>query len=409
MGRQRQKKRGAPGVTHLRTDPDGVDVWRVRVFGTKDPKTGKVRADMQRRVRGTLAEAVAEREQFRREIEEADSQMGLPPTFGEFAAQWLERRLANGKIRASSARQYGQRIIRACEVLGDYIIDRIRTTDVEALVAQLEGRLHPRTINHTVSTTVTIIERWYAERGQVSPVRQVERLETPRRSDRKRALTADEVRRLLEESQGDRWVSYLHPLLLVMFSTGCRVGEALALRWSDLDEAAMEITIQRSSDVVEGPTKTGEVRVAPLHPSVHVVLRSHRRALVQAQGPGLAEGWIFPGRKQRAGRPIGQHTVRYHMRRLSEAVGIDPMRPHDTRRTHVDAARWASVDRAVVGDTIGHRSVEMNLHYSSVQAEERRRAVDAVMLQFGAETGHETGHEGSDSGTADDGTRYDDG
>lgn len=416
MGRQRQRKRGAPGVTHLRTDPDGVDVWRVRVFGTKDPKTGKVRADMQRRVRGTLAEAVAEREEFRRELEESDSLTGLPPTFGDCAASWLERKLAKG-LRASSIASYERRIGWACETLGDFIVDRIMPVDVERMMNHLAGRgLGPRSVNMALQVVLAVVGRWYADRGQLSPLRLVEGMKVPRRT-RKATMTAAEVQRMLELARTRTRSPYLYPLLLVMFSTGCRVGEAIALRWSDIDEDKGVIHIRRTSnDRTINPTKSGYDRSPPLHPVVRDALRAWRRQMMVEQKPGLRAGLVFPGTVTRTERPMVQNSVRRHLALLASKLEMEHVVPHDTRRTHIDAARRASVDRALVGDMVGHQSVEQTLDYETVAHEEREAAINAVMVQFGLEgrdghkdeTGHETGHEGIEGDAAVGPRRYND-
>jgi integrase len=65
-----------------------------------------------------------------------------------------------------------------------------------------------------------------------------------------------------------------------------RRGEALALRWRDVDLDAGRIAVRRSvgvvktkgcgEQVVEGPTKTGQSRVVDLDASTVATLRSHR-------------------------------------------------------------------------------------------------------------------------------------
>ena len=71
----------------------------------------------------------------------------------------------------------------------------------------------------------------------------------------------------------------------------------------------------------------------------------------------------------------------------------------------------AGVDRALVGDMVGHSSVEQTLDYETVAPEERQKAIDAVMVQFvaGGQTGHDAGHAGIGGEAADPPTRYDGG
>ena len=71
-------------------------------------------------------------------------------------------------------------------------------------------------------------------------------------------------------------------------SVGTRRGEALALRWRDVDLDAGRVQVRRSVGVVkdkgagqqlvEGPTKTGQSRVVDLDAGTVAALRAYRAA-----------------------------------------------------------------------------------------------------------------------------------
>ena len=78
-----------------------------------------------------------------------------------------------------------------------------------------------------------------------------------------------------------------------------RRGEALALRWRDVDLDGGTVAVRRSAGLIrtkgegaavtEGPTKTGKPRVVDLDPGTVNVLRAHKRergtlALALAKG-----------------------------------------------------------------------------------------------------------------------------
>ena len=74
----------------------------------------------------------------------------------------------------------------------------------------------------------------------------------------------------------------------LLAATGMRRGEALALRWRDVDLDAGRLAVRRSVGVVkskgagekllEGPTKTGQSRVIDLDAGTLAALRSYRTA-----------------------------------------------------------------------------------------------------------------------------------
>ena len=66
----------------------------------------------------------------------------------------------------------------------------------------------------------------------------------PPRADRKemRTLSEEEVRRLLAATAGTRH----HSLWIFLVTTGVRLGEALALKWADIDLVEGHATIRRA-------------------------------------------------------------------------------------------------------------------------------------------------------------------
>jgi integrase len=79
-----------------------------------------------------------------------------------------------------------------------------------------------------------------------------------------------------------------YPLWTVLAMTGMRRGEALALRWRDVDLEAGTLRVRRSAGMVrnagegaeihEGDTKSGKRRVIDLDEDAVTGLRAHRKA-----------------------------------------------------------------------------------------------------------------------------------
>ena len=115
-----------------------------------------------------------------------------------------------------------------------------------------------------------------------NPMREVRR--PPRRRRAVQALTVEQARDLLEltrvpsravllaTSAACCWVapgerSDLHDVVLLLLGTGMRIGEALALRWTDLDLDADIPCVRVDATMVEPrrDAATGQVFVAGLH------------------------------------------------------------------------------------------------------------------------------------------------
>ena len=86
----------------------------------------------------------------------------------------------------------------------------------------------------------------------------------------------------------------------VLAYAGLRLGEALALKWGDIDFRRGYISVERSADAKTrqvGPTKTAHgVRDVPLDPELAKLLQSYRRTLRPAPH---GDDWLFPSARQR--------------------------------------------------------------------------------------------------------------
>ncbi len=92
-------------------------------------------------------------------------------------------------------------------------------------------------------------------------------------------LTPDQLRRVLAAMEGHR----LQPLVLLLASTGLRIGEALALRWRDMDLDAHRLRVTGTIQHVGGevrrtaPKSARSQRSLPLSPAVVEALRGWRK------------------------------------------------------------------------------------------------------------------------------------
>lgn len=180
--------------------------------------------------------------------------------------------------------------------------------------------------------------------------------------------TAKDLASFLDRTSSDRY----GPMWFFLAMTGCRRGELLGLRWSDvdLDEGSAAIRQQvvpppkasgkgREARIVQG-TKTGEARVIELDERTIGVLRQWRTRQNQERlllGAGYRDhGLVFP-------RPDG---APFHPEAFSKAFDrkvrqkafddILVIRLHDLRHTWATLALEAGVDVAVVSKRLGHSS-----------------------------------------------------
>ncbi len=150
-----------------------------------------------------------------------------------------------------------------------------------------------------------------------------------------------------------------------LFSTGARRGEALGLRWDDVDFESYTLTIRRSITVRRVTTpKSGRarsIRMSPTLASELFDLLGLRRRESLYLGRPEVPAWVFCST---AGTPLeGGNVTRVwlRLRRRAQAQGIRPLRLHDARHTWATHALAAGKSIRWVADQLGHADPALTL------------------------------------------------
>lgn len=290
--------------------------------------SGHSPAEANRRLRAAIAES-------HRETAAADS-----PTVAWWAERWLDTVVH--RIRPATFRSY-RRVIRSDVIpaLGSWPLADLRPGDVERWTAGLAERgLRPSTV--ALSRRVLAACLADAERDGRAP-RNVARLAHAPKVEgttRRRALTIAEARRLLADAREDAEIGLL---VILALGTGARIGELLALDWSDVDLAVGTLSIAHSrSRGGVGPTKSHRgVRTVGLPPFAIEALAAQDRR----NGPLVATA---------DGRPMIPERAGERWRVLRDRAGFDGLRFHDLRGTYATLALAAGIPPKALADALGH-------------------------------------------------------
>ena len=195
----------------------------------------------------------------------------------------------------------------------------------------------------------------------------------PPRPDRKEmpTLTEDEVRRFIAATAGMRD----HGLWALLVTTGLRLGEALALRWSDVDFIEGRATIKRAVQRQRGaglvfvePKSARSRRTVPVPPETLRVLEDQQRSNERDRrtaGPQWQEhDLVFPNPIGRP-RDTAYRSVSFHT--ALKRTGLPRLRLHDLRHTAATHLLTNHVHPKVVQDLLGHSTIAITLDtYSHV-------------------------------------------
>ena len=179
-----------------------------------------------------------------------------------------------------------------------------------------------------------------------------------------RAWTPGQVREFLDHVYEHR----LAPLWRLIATTGLRRGEALGLRWADLDFDRARLSVLQSLVSVIGGPKFNEPKTPNARRSIDLdaetvtQLRRWRTRLAEEQlsagGAWHRSGLVFV---DEIGRPLNPHTVTRVFCRLAAEAKLPPIKLHGLRHSHATAMLAAGISPKVAQERLGHFSVSLTL------------------------------------------------
>jgi integrase len=215
-------------------------------------------------------------------------------------------------------------------------------------------------------------------------------------------FSIEEVQRLLEAAQERRnrarWA--------IALALGLRQGEALALRWEDIDLETKSLRVRatrlrpayehgcqgdcgktagycpqrRQTNGIIGATKSAAGnRVVGLPDELVALLKDHRRQQleerIRAGSLWHDGGWVFT---TLLGRPIAPNSDYHEWRSLLEGAGVRHARLHDARHTAATVLLVLGVPERTVMSIMGWSSTSMAARYQHVTDPIRREVASRV-------------------------------
>jgi integrase len=156
--------------------------------------------------------------------------------------------------------------------------------------------------------------------------------------------------------------------------TGLRIGEAIALRWSDVDLERRRLIVQRATSAgIEGPTKSWQVRYVPL---ADPAARAFERLRVRGDFTER-DDYVFCNR---IGQRLDDSAIRRRYHAAREAAGLRVVKLHGLR--HGAGSLVArETDPVFVQHFLGHANLSTTERYMHAKA--RREDVERLNRAFG--------------------------
>lgn len=274
---------------------------------------------------------------------------------GELRANW-ERCL--GKLPDLPAKKHGRK--RAKHPAGvdwtDRKLDAITKADIEALHAAI-GETTPILANRVVELLSAVYNR-DTERNKdidrdyigTNPTVGIKPFKETKRD---RFIQPAELPTFFEKLAADTSADFKHFVLLALL-TGARRGNVLAARWEDV---SLDTMLWRIPE-----TKNGEPVTIPLMPAAAKVL---------AERAPKPAGWVFPAESK-----TGHLTPpKKRWQALCKRAKLENLTIHDLRRS---LGSWQAINGAslaVIGKSLGHKSVDATMIYARLNVDPVRQSM----------------------------------
>lgn len=192
--------------------------------------------------------------------------------------------------------------------------------------------------------------------------------------------SAEEAQQFLETARGDR----LYALWSVALAIGLRRGEALGLRWSDVDLVEGRVRITKALSRVGAELALRDVKTessaatVPLPDELVAILRSHRREQLADAGISQANslGLVFTTKN---GTPLEPRNVNRAFEALCRRANVRVIRLHDLRHSCVTLLFAMGVEAATVQRILRHSSIAVTTGiYVDVIEQVQRAAVSGM-------------------------------
>lgn len=297
------------------------------------------------------------------------------PTLSELFYEWMHRKLEYQDICEGTFNRYEKDFKRFFEDDSRFADLRIRNIQPDEIIPFLRKAIVKYSLTakaySNLRTLAYGIFKYAKEKGYISwSISQtVGDMELPKKAFRKVIKEDDEE--VFNDEELEKLLAYLSAApdflnlgIILMFCTGCRVGELVAMKWCDISDNSIkirrtEITYKNDSgetiiEIRDYPKTEAGIRTVFVPVEFSSII-SRLRLL-----SGGAE-YVF----WENGGNIRASQIRKRLYLSCRRLGIKKKSPHKLRKTYVSILLDNGVDKRLVQDVAGHAQIstsERNYH-----------------------------------------------
>lgn len=307
-------------------------------------------------------------------------QGGLPDncTLQELLQRWLEAENQRWKPRTLADYEHIVFDVIGPE-LGHVKLSKLRPDQLQTFYSKV-GRTNSRlpSYSHAVlHRGLRVAVMW-----GLLPGNPADKVTRPVQRTKKPILWTPEQARMFLSATRHTW---LGPLFETALHTGCRPGELIALRWSDVDLSEGTIRVQRTRQKIgrEWVETTPKTASGTRTLTISAALRSaliRQRAKQEAQMALLGPEWKGDGLvfTRANGSQMSDSTIVHALHREADKLGIPRIGPHKLRHLSASLALQNGVPLPMVSRRLGHAGVQITAQVYSHLLTDDQQASDTL-------------------------------
>lgn len=290
-------------------------------------------------------------------------------SFPEYAEKWFED-YASIQVKPSTLHNQKYLIHGSfIPFFGEVQLASITASDIQNYVSSRmkEGR-SPSTVQKGLTLLKTMF-KWAVEWNylKTNPAANVK---APRKERVEMDFLTPEEIRVFLDALDEKW----KPLFYTAIFTGMRLGELLALQWSDIDWNSSTIRVCRSvwHGRFQEPKTKSSYRAIGMSPSLESTLKRY-----QAFTPPNEFNLVFC---TSTGKPLDDHNLRSRVFHPTlEKAGLRRIRIHDLRHTYASLLIHQGENLKYVQQQLGHSSITTTVdRYGHLMPEVRKNASEKL-------------------------------
>jgi integrase len=284
----------------------------------------------------------------------SDSELGLKPppqtkglSYDELRADLLSH-YAEKKHKSLKTRSDGTPYLFPLTALDTFFSGRkVNSIDRDAASTFIRKRRDEGAKESTINNSLRLLIRMFSLAQANGKLTTAPKIELLKERSRQGFLPHESFQKLF-----DAMPARLQPLLLLLYQTGVRPGEAEQIQWPAVDLHGARITL------LEGETKNGQSRTLPLSAALVELLSAVKHR----------EGAVFPSKR----------SLQAAWKTATAKAGIEGLLIHDLRRSAVRNMMKAGAQQAEAMKISGHKDASVFQRYNVIDEQQTANVMQRV-------------------------------